>query len=415
MTRKEFINTSLAMGIGLPFLSSILASCSKEAIEFPEFQTDFTGKVLIIGAGSAGLAAGYLLKRYGVDFEIIEASSNYGGRLKRADNFVDVPLDLGAEWIHASPSVLTEILNDPSINDTIDFISYNPQEISSFDDGTLTQANFASNFYNEYKFKSTSWFGFFEKYIYPHVVNRTVYNQPVVQIDSSSDVAQVTTADGTVYEADKVIITIPIKVLQQENIEFIPSLSSEKRNAINSISVGDGFKAFIEFEEKFYPDLLAFGGVKAGLSADNKFHYDAVFRKDTTRNVLGLFTINEPASAYTSLGSDQETIDYMLAELDEIFDGQASQHYIQHVIQNWSADPYIRGAYSYEFSNDQEDTVNAIKAPINNKIYFAGEALTIQNQSTIHGAAETGYLAVEQVLTQSKDNKCISELRTSLS
>jgi len=84
MTRKEFIEKSLLMGIGLPFLSStFLQSCSKDDSIFPKFQTNFSGKVIIVGAGAAGLAAGYLLKRYGVDFEIIEAASVYGGRLKK--------------------------------------------------------------------------------------------------------------------------------------------------------------------------------------------------------------------------------------------------------------------------------------------------------------------------------------------
>jgi len=69
--------------------------------------------VAIVGAGAAGLAAGYLLQRYRVDFEIIEAAPVYGGRLKRAEGFADFPIDLGAEWIHTHPVVLAEILNQP--------------------------------------------------------------------------------------------------------------------------------------------------------------------------------------------------------------------------------------------------------------------------------------------------------------
>ena len=38
-------------------------------------------KVLIIGAGAAGLAAGHALAQRGIDFQILEASDRIGGRL----------------------------------------------------------------------------------------------------------------------------------------------------------------------------------------------------------------------------------------------------------------------------------------------------------------------------------------------
>ena len=64
MTRKEFVEKSMIMGIGLPFLSSALfQTCSKNDSIFPKLDTNFKGKVIIVGAGAAGLAAGYLLKR----------------------------------------------------------------------------------------------------------------------------------------------------------------------------------------------------------------------------------------------------------------------------------------------------------------------------------------------------------------
>ena len=47
----------------------------------------FKGKVIIIGAGAGGLSAGYLLAQQGTDFEILEASENYGGRIKINQEF----------------------------------------------------------------------------------------------------------------------------------------------------------------------------------------------------------------------------------------------------------------------------------------------------------------------------------------
>lgn len=387
------------MGIGFPFLSNFISACGRDEFVVPDFQTDFSGKVVIIGAGAAGLAAGYLLQRYNVDFQIIEASSVYGGRVKRTANFVDFPIDLGAEWIHASPAILAEIIDDPGVNANLDFITYNPQTFQAWNGEKWTNHNYASNFYSEYKFKNTTWYGFFEKYIAPEFLDKIVYNQPIETVDYSGNQVILKTEDNNFYEADKVIITAPIKVLQSDIITFLPELPSTMSTAINSISMDDGLKVFIEFEEKFYPDLFVVGRFLQSLSGDDKIFYDAAFRKDSNRNVLGLFTINSQAAPYIALGSDQAIFEKIMEELDEMFDGKASQNYIQHVVQNWSKEPYIKGSYSYNFENNQEETVNTIKAGLEDKVFFAGEGLSIDNQATVQGACESGYAAVEMILT----------------
>ncbi len=398
MTRKEFIQQGLALGLGLPFISSLLSGCEGETVSFPQFQSDFEGKVIIVGAGAAGLAAGYLLHRLGVDFQIIEASDRYGGRVKRTDSFADFPIDLGAEWIHASPKVLSEILNDPNADAQVEFVTYNPQKIGVAQEGEVRMVNAGNNFYSEIKFKDSTWFGFFEQHIVPKFLDRIVLDTPIKQIDYAQDRVLLTAQDNSTFEADRVLVTVPIKILQTRNLEFVPALPVEKTGAIDSISMGDGLKAFIEFSEKFYPDILLFGGLLEALATDSKTYYDAAFRKDSQRHVLGLFTINEPASRYTGLGSDEAIIAEILAELDALFDGKASPSYLQHVIQNWSAEPYVQGSYSYNFADDQTETVNALLTPLDGKVYFAGEALSIDSQATVHGACESAYSVVERML-----------------
>ncbi|MEM6394857.1 MAG: NAD(P)/FAD-dependent oxidoreductase [Bacteroidota bacterium] len=400
MNRKAFLKNCLAAGIGLPFANLMLNSCEdSEGIEFPMLETDFSGKVLIVGAGAAGLSAGYLLNRLGIDFEIVEASSRYGGRLKHDNSFADFPIDLGAEWIHESPSVLTDILNNPQIDADLDIIVYNPQEIKTYNEGNLSNLNVGSNFYSEYKFKSTTWFSFFERFIIPEVQDRIVLNAPIARIDHSGDRIVASTETGTTFEGDRVLITVPVNILQDELIDFIPSLPLEKTEAINSIFMGDGIKVFMEFSERFYPDIVLFGNLFDVIAGTrNKLFYDAAFRKETDKNILGLFAVQTEASTYTDLGSDADIISFVLSELDEIFDGRASQSYIKHVIQNWSSEPYIRGSYSDSFDGDTESIMNTILEPINNKIYFAGEALTFENQSTVHGACESAYKAIEKMM-----------------
>lgn len=64
-----------------------------------------TGKqsrILIVGAGIAGLAAARLLADNGHSPIIIEARNRIGGRLNTSRVWPDLPVDLGASWIHGT-------------------------------------------------------------------------------------------------------------------------------------------------------------------------------------------------------------------------------------------------------------------------------------------------------------------------
>jgi monoamine oxidase len=400
MTRQEFIEKSLLMGISLPVLSSLfLQACGTKPLFFPNLDGSFKGKILIIGAGAAGMSAGYLLKQYGIEFKILEASSVYGGRLKKAESFTNFPIDLGAEWIHVNPKILGEIANksiDQSVFETID---YKPQTLKTWKNGKLKSHNYIKNLYSEWKFKRSTWFDFFEQNIVPKISDSIVLNKPVVEINYAADKVITKTTDNELYETDKVLVTVPIKMLQNDQISFKPELEQEKREAIGKVFMGDGIKVFIEFDEKFYPDILAYGNIFKALSEEDKFVYDAAFKKDSDKNILGLFAINEKASAYTKLG-EEEILSKFLSELDEIFEGKASMHYKKHIIQNWSKEPYIQGAYSSSFDGNKNDIVTIMSEPLMNKIYFAGEALSKENQAMVQGACESAYRMIARMIKE---------------
>ncbi|MEM6299662.1 MAG: NAD(P)/FAD-dependent oxidoreductase [Bacteroidota bacterium] len=400
MNRKEFLKNSITLGAGLPFLSFLMSACDEDLlIEIPKIEGNFSGKVIIVGAGAAGLTAGYILRRNNIDFEIIEAAPIYGGRVRRVTDFIDLPLDTGAVWMHQHPSMLTYILNDPSVNAEIDFVNYVPKSIQLYRDGKLRDYNWIGDTQAEHKFKSTTWFGFFEQYIVPGMEDKIHLNQPVTQIDYSGEGVQVETQDGTVYTGDKVLITIPVTMMKNNFIEFTPALPTQKTENFNRIQMDGGLKVAIEFKERFYPDLLIFRDLLTNLFTDDgRGYFNAVFGKETDRHVIGLFAINEDAAAFTDLGSDQAIFEAVMAELDEIFDGKASEHYVNHIVQNWTAEPFVQGSYSYEFDGDQESIVEAISEPLNNKVYFAGEAFSIDHQATVHGACESAYAIMPEIL-----------------
>ena len=374
------------LGVGLPMQIS-LSSC-----ETDDVTPNVLDKVIIIGAGAAGLSAAYLLNQQGIDFQILEASTNYGGRMKRTTDFADFPIPLGAEWLHVEKGIFDEIINDASIQINVNTTPYDPnvdyglyegQQISLEDVGfTIDQ-----------KFINATWFDFFEQYVVPSVEAKMAYNKIISSIDYAGNRVLIETGDE-VFSADKVIITVPVKILQNSSIDFTPALPSNKVDAINDVTVWDGCKAFIEFSEKFYPAFTAFEITPE--TAGQKLYYDAAYGQNTNQHILGLFAVGTGTLPYVQL-PDIEMLDYMLTELDETFDGQASPNYIKHIFQNWNKEPYANGAYVY----DHEDwrRLRTLGESVDNKLFFAGDAYTTGNDwGSVHAAARSAKRAVEELV-----------------
>lgn len=64
---------------------------------------------------------------------------------------------------------------------------------------------------------------------------------------------------------------------------------------------------------------------------------------------------------------------------------------------NWSQDPYSYGSYSYIKKGARQRDRRVIEKPINNRIFFAGEALHPKYNSSVHAAYESGLRAAERL------------------
>ncbi len=103
-SRRQFIkDVSLATG------GWIVASSSLEP-----FLIQRRAKVIIIGAGFAGLAAANYLYKKKIDFVILEARNRIGGRVfsHTIDEKENLVIELGAEWVGNSHERLHNLCND---------------------------------------------------------------------------------------------------------------------------------------------------------------------------------------------------------------------------------------------------------------------------------------------------------------
>ena len=355
--------------------------------------SSYDGKVLVIGAGAAGMSAGYLLNQRGIDFEILEAKSGYGGRFQVDKSFTDFPISLGAEWLHKPPSTLDDILNDRSVEHEIELRPYsaNTDTYGTYIDGEYSEEPLPD--YGDSKFIGSSWFDFYERYIVPSIRDKMTFNTPITRVDYSGDQVVLTDNQGGRHTADKVIITVPLRILQLGWVNFVPALPQDKQDAIEEAFIWSGIKIFIEFSEKFFPEFLEFSDSET--QAGQRAFYSVSVGQNSSSHILGVFAVGAQAERYINQ-SDRARLSDVLNELDEIFAGAASRSYIKHLVQNWNDEPYAHGAY---LEDDAPFWISSSMATsVDDKLYFAGTSYTsFPDWSSVHTAARSAREAVDEI------------------
>ncbi|MEM9203978.1 MAG: NAD(P)/FAD-dependent oxidoreductase [Actinomycetota bacterium] len=357
-------------------------------------------RVGIVGAGAAGLTAAKLLHDAGHDIEVFEASDSHGGRVRKTELFEDVPIDIGAEWVHhwvrARPASIASIFSGRTPGH--ETFRYKPQRIANWHRGRLRDRSWLRFIpgQDDRKFVDSSWYDVIDDLASESTRSRIRYETPIVRIEHGADSVTLWTQADASHTADVALVTVPIAMLQQRRIEFVPPLPDDKQREIDKEHMPAGLKVFIEFSERFYPDLLNLGSMLGSIlgSSGDSTYYDATLGKPTDRHILGLFTQGARADRYVANGDDDAIAQYVLDELDEIFDGKASCHHLRHVVQNWSAEHWIGGSYSHRAAS-----AKTLAAPVGTRLLFAGEAMHPGGKTiAVQGAVESAELAVAQLL-----------------
>ena len=408
-------------------------------MSFPSFVD-----IAIVGAGAAGLAAAHALKNSGLSVILLEARDRIGGRAHTIQPAPGIIFDLGCGWLHsADKNSFVEVARQLNfeidktrppwreqsfdkgfpLSERQDFIAaldafYQRAEQAARESGDDTASHYLepdnrwnpmihaiSTYVNGCELDQVSIrdMAAYEDTEINWRVRRgygalmaawgapcpLALNTGVTLIDHSGARLRIETSRGTLA-ADKVIVTVPTSLIADEAIRFHPPLPG-KVDAARGLPLGVDDKVMLALDE---PESLPKDGNLRGATmrtAMASFHlrpfgqpciegfFGGSFARELEHAGDGAFAAESIEQIVKLLGSDFRRRLKPLAE------------------SRWARDPFARGAYSHALPGHAADRA-ILAAPVDDRLFFAGEATSPNFFSTAHGAKDSGERAAREAM-----------------
>ena len=400
--------------------------------------------VAIIGAGAAGLGAAHALQGSGLTAIVLEARDRLGGRAWTVQASPEVTFDVGCGWLHSADKnsfvpVATqlsfEINKDlPPWRERAFGNAFPQSERDDFtrameafydrlwqaaqkgEDGPASRSLEPGNRWNpmidaistyingcELEEMSTLDWDAYEDSNFNWRIRRgygaliAAYGAPcpvalncnVTLINHSGQRIRLETSRGTL-DAAKVIVTVPTNLIADEAIRFVPALPA-KVDAARGLPLGVNDKV-----------TLALGDAEA-------FPKEGNLRGATMRTAMGTYHIRpfgQPCIEGFFGGSFARELEdagdgaFAAQSIDEIAGllGNDIRRKLKPLAESrWAHDPFARGAYSHALPGHAGDRA-VLAAPVDGRLFFAGEATSPNFFTTAHGARDSGERAAKEAL-----------------
>ena len=402
--------------------------------------------VVIVGAGSAGLAAAKTLRAAGLSFRVFEAMNRIGGRAWTSTEHFGIPFDIGCAWLHAAdrnpyfPEAEQAgwTLHHHDMN--VDHLYYRKQKASEEEEAAMKAADarmfelleahtggvddrLSSLLARGHApraaatFAGPMDFGADEDEISiadfkaaadlePNYFTREGFGALVarfgadVPVELSTPVRKIlwdvpgvacVTDRGTI-RARAVIVTSSPAVLAFEEIEFRPTLPEAHFEAFFDLPMGMLTKIPVEIR-----------GTRLGLNPFDDLLIERIARHDIyflcfpfDLDLMVGFVGGDFAWEISAAG-EAAGVDFVVDRLCGIFGNDIRNHVGRAMMTNWGAERFIRGAYAAARPG-KAGARAVLSEPVADRIWFAGEHLAGPLIQTCGGARLSGESVARSVI-----------------
>ncbi|XP_058098763.1 lysine-specific histone demethylase 1 homolog 3 [Magnolia sinica] len=245
-----------------------------------------------------------------------------------------------------------------------------------------------------------------------HVVTEVMYNtRDSGGTSGRCSEVKVSTSSGDEFVGDAVLITVPLGCLKANMIKFSPVLPDWKQSSIQRLGFGVLNKVVLEFPEVFWDDTVDyFGATAEETDCRGQCFMFWNIKKTVGAPVLIALVVGKAAIDGQSMSS-LDHVNHALMVLRKLFGEASVPNPIASVVTNWGKDPFSRGAYSYVAVGASGEDYDILARPVENCLFFAGEATCKEHPDTVGGAMMSGLReAVRIIDIFNTGNDCTSEV-----
>jgi monoamine oxidase len=403
---------------------------------------------IVVGAGAAGLVAASELARAGLAVRVVEARDRVGGRAWTERETLGLPIDRGCAWLHSAdlnpwtdyarrhgftvierspewrqwigPERVTPELRarmnadwdravdaiaataragrDVPVADVLPpDLAFRPLFDASMswmmgvDPANLSTVDFAASDETDVNWPVAEGLGAVVASAAQGL--DVVLDCPVSAIDWSGSGVRVATARGTL-ECRAVVVTVPTTILARGDLQFTPALPAAYDEAFAGLPLGIANKVFLELA----PGALPFEETTSLVaSAATARTVSFTIRPAGHPLVLAYF-----GGDYARELEAQGALEIAAREaLVSVFGADLGRRIRRGTGTGWIGDPWARGSYSAArpgFAHCR----TLLAHPVAERVFFAGDACTVDTFGAIHGAWASGIDAARGITASLK-------------